>query len=128
MDPDDIDLLTLPPMEQEVDDLLPFAVYDGHPPGAKIMLRLIAYDIAEPKRWRHVCEMCEDHGLRVQYSLFECWLEEDHFTQFWENLQKLIDPTEDRLVAYTLDTVATRKRRTAGETMHCTEKASWYVF
>lgn len=43
------------------------------------MLHLIAYDIAEPKRVRRIAEICEDYGTRVQYSLFECWLEEDDF-------------------------------------------------
>ena len=91
------------------------------------MLRIIAYDITEPKRWRRIVETCEDHGVRVQYSLFECWLEEDAFTALWAKLEQLIDPQEDRLVAYTLDAAATRKRRTAGDTMQCTAKANWYV-
>lgn len=91
------------------------------------MLPLIAYDIAETKRWRRICETCEDYGVRIQYSLFECWLEDAVFLDLWARLQQLIDPEEDRLVAYTLDAAAARKRRTAGDTMHCTEKANWYV-
>ncbi|MGQ0842081.1 CRISPR-associated endonuclease Cas2 [Actinokineospora sp.] len=33
---------------------------------------LIAYDIADPKRLRRVCILMEDHGQRLQYSVFLC--------------------------------------------------------
>jgi CRISPR-associated endonuclease Cas2 len=72
-------------------------------------------------------ETCEDYGVRVQFSLFECWLEDDAYQALWEKLQSLIDAKEDRLVAYSLDAAAVRKRAMAGETMRCTEKVQWYV-
>ena len=31
---------------------------------------LLAYDIADPKRLRRVCSLMEDHGERLQYSVF----------------------------------------------------------
>ncbi|KZS61459.1 CRISPR-associated endonuclease Cas2 [Mycobacterium ostraviense] len=33
---------------------------------------LMAYDIADPKRLRRVCTLMEDHGERLQYSVFLC--------------------------------------------------------
>lgn len=33
---------------------------------------LMAYDIADPKRLRRVCSLMEDHGERLQYSVFLC--------------------------------------------------------
>lgn len=33
---------------------------------------LMAYDIADPKRLRRVCNLMEDHGERLQYSVFLC--------------------------------------------------------
>ena len=127
MTPDDIDHATLPPPLATLDDLFPVLPYPCHPPGQDLMLRLIAYDIAAPKRWRRICDACADHGVRVQYSLFECWLEDSAFKELWSKLEKIIDPDEDRLVAYTLDATAVRKRQTAGDTMKCTEKANYYV-
>jgi CRISPR-associated protein Cas2 len=107
------------------DDLFPFSPH-AKPPGAAFMLRLIAYDIADPKRLRHIAEICEDYGTRVQYSLFECWLEDDQFHALWARLQGAIEAGEDRLVAYELDATAARKRITAGATMRCTEKEQFY--
>jgi CRISPR-associated protein Cas2 len=33
---------------------------------------LVAYDIADPVRLRRVCGVMEDHGERLQYSVFLC--------------------------------------------------------
>lgn len=123
----DLDNCTLPPRTDILDDLLPLLPRSTHPPGSLIMLRLIAYDIACPKRWRHICETCEDYGVRIQLSLFECWLEDAAYQALWIKLQGLIDAKEDRLVAYTLDAAAVRKRVTAGDTMQCTQKVQCYV-
>jgi CRISPR-associated protein Cas2 len=108
------------------DDLLP-AQPHTHPPGAEEMLRLIAYDIAHPRRLKRVAEVCLDFGVRVQKSVFECWLDDDRFEQLWERLQDKINLEEDQILAYTLDAGAARRRRTAGGKCTVTEKRSHYV-
>lgn len=65
--------------------------------------------------------------MRVQFSLFECWLDEREFQQLWTRLQAAIDPADDRLVAYTLDAVDARRRLAAGQTMLATERATCYI-
>ena len=91
------------------------------------MLRVIAYDIACPRRLRRAAEVCLDYGVRVQKSVFECWLDEDRFEQFWNRLQQAIKAEEDQVVAYTLDAGAARRRRTAGNMAIVSEKRSHYV-
>ena len=91
------------------------------------MLRLIAYDIACPRRLNRIAEVCLDHGVRVQKSVFECWLDEDRFEDLWERLQRTIKPQEDQILAYTLDAGAARHRRIAGRKAVITEKRSHYV-
>lgn len=107
-------------------DAFPAVPYTTKPPGPREMLYLVAYDICEPKRLQRVAGVCEDHGVRVQYSLFECRLEADEFQRFWQALLKEIDPSEDRLVAYPLDSRCSRETRTAG-TMVCSEKMVCYL-
>ncbi|MBM3855222.1 MAG: CRISPR-associated endonuclease Cas2, partial [Verrucomicrobia bacterium] len=51
------------------------------------MLTLIAYDVTDAKRLHKVAKVCEDWGVRVQYSVFECRLEADTFDRFWEELR-----------------------------------------
>lgn len=107
------------------DDLLPLVPHD-HPPADDFMLRLIAYDIADDARRNRLAGLCEDYGVRVQYSLFECWLEDADFESLWGRLNAVIDPAEDRLVAYALDGNSAPRRRAAGETMVLTHRTTCY--
>ena len=100
--------------------------YEKSPPGEKQMLTLLAYDVADQKRLARVAKVCEDHGVRVQYSVFECRLEEDEFTDFWLKLLEVIDEKEDRLVAYKIDARSAKETLTAG-TMVCSEKCVCYL-
>lgn len=108
------------------DDLFPFVPH-LNPPGSLFMLRVIAYDITEPKRWQRIVTLCQDFGVRVQYSLFECWLEDAEFERLWAGLQAEINPATDRLIAYHLDAAAVRRRQGAGQTMILSEKVTCYV-
>lgn len=92
------------------------------------MLRVIAYDIASAKRLRRVAELCLDYGVRVQKSVFECWLDEERFEELWRKLAELVRANEDRIVAYTLDSLSARQRRTAGVKMESTEQRSFYLY
>ncbi len=76
--------------------LAPRVAYAGHPPGPTEMLTLVAYDISHPKRLTRVAGVCEDFGVRVQYSLFECRLEPRESERFWQRLLREIDPRETR--------------------------------
>jgi CRISPR-associated protein Cas2 len=100
--------------------------YQRSAPGEKQMLTLVGYDITEPKRLSRVARVCEDYGIRVQYSLFECRLEETEFEDFWLKLLEEIDEKEDRLVAYKIDAKSAKQTLTAG-TMVCSEKVVCYV-
>jgi CRISPR-associated protein Cas2 len=64
------------------------------------MLRLVAYDIRNPGRLRKVARICEDFGIRVEYSVFECDLSEELFELLWNRLADNVDPDEDCVLAY----------------------------
>ena len=100
--------------------------YEKSPPGAGEMLTVVAYDITDPKRLARVAKVCEDYGVRVQYSIFECRLDEDEFTDVWLKLLEEIDDDEDRMVAYKIDARCAKETLTAG-TMVCSEKAVCYL-
>lgn len=107
-------------------DAFPLVPYEKSPPGVTEMLSLVAYDIADHKRLARVARICEDFGVRVQYSIFECRLDDDEFTDFWLQLLEEIDEAEDRLVAYKIDSRSARETLTAG-TMVCSEKVMCYL-
>ncbi len=78
------------------------------------MLRLVAYDIAAPKRLRLVAKTCQDYGVRVEKSVFECDLDEANFASLWRELNELIDPEEDTVVAYQICRACVRETQSAG--------------
>ena len=104
----------------------PLVPYEKGPPGETEMLSLVAYDIADHKRLARVARVCEDFGVRVQYSIFECRLEEPEFDDFWLQLLEIINEQEDRLVAYKIDARCAKETLTAG-TMVCSEKVVCYL-
>lgn len=61
---------------------------------------LVAYDIADPKRWRRVYASVGEYGYRVQYSLF--WLPSDRATglALARHLETVIDPGADDVRLY----------------------------
>lgn len=120
--PDEIPVATL-----WFDEAFPILPYKNNKtPGSKEMLIILGYDISDRKRLAQVAQTCENFGTRVQYSLFECRLDERSFDILWSALQQIIDPDEDRIVAYRLDARSATNTLTAG-TMVCTEKAICYI-
>jgi CRISPR-associated protein Cas2 len=90
------------------------------------MLTLVAYDIANPKRLHRVAKVCEDWGMRIQYSVFECRLEADAFDRFWSELIAVVDPKTDKLTAFKICTKCARDIRSHGVQEHY-EKVVAYV-
>ena len=99
----------------------------GHRCGAHQMLIVVAYDITDQHRLPRIAEICEDYGVRVQYSVFECRLEADKFDRFWNDLLATIDSSTDRLVAYRVCVACARQIRSAGTQTH-QERVVAYVF
>lgn len=72
------------------------------------MLVLVCYDVATAssagaRRLRIIADICEDHGIRVQYSVFECRLTPTAWVLFRADLLREFEPTEDSLRFYFLD-------------------------
>jgi CRISPR-associated protein Cas2 len=72
-----------------------------------MMLVVVAYDVntesaAGRRRLRRVARICEDHGQRVQFSVFECWLDWAQWIKFRAGLVKEIEISSDSLRFYTL--------------------------
>lgn len=71
------------------------------------MMVLITYDVAVEteggkKRLRRVARICEDHGQRVQYSVFECDLDPALWARMRSRLIEAIDTDHDSLRFYFL--------------------------
>ena len=63
---------------------------------------LICYDISDEKRLSKIAKVMEGFGVRVLYSVFECWISSKDFERMKLKVEKLMDPEEDKVRYYKL--------------------------
>jgi CRISPR-associated protein Cas2 len=63
---------------------------------------LVSYDISDPKRLRQVARSLEGFGVRLQYSVFECPLDDLRLAKLKAELQSLLDHAEDQVLFVSL--------------------------
>ena len=78
------------------------------------MLILITYDVstvekAGQRRLRRVARACEDYGVRVQKSVFECQVGQTEWATLRNRLLSEIDLQQDSLRFYYLDEKALQR-------------------
>ena len=78
------------------------------------MLILVSYDVstitqAGKTRLRRIAKACQNWGIRVQNSVFECNLNPAQWIQLKAELERIFDPETDSLSYYNLgDNYSTR--------------------
>jgi CRISPR-associated protein Cas2 len=92
------------------------------------MLILITYDVstvqkAGQRRLRRVAQACEDYGVRVQKSVFECQVGQTEWVSLRDRLLREIKAEEDSLRFYFLDEKAVQRieHHGAGKPLDLTE-------
>lgn len=78
------------------------------------MLVLVAYDVNTQtpegrRRLRRIARQCENYGIRVQKSVFECVVREQDWVLLRAGLLKEYDDEKDSLRFYFLDEDVRRK-------------------
>ena len=63
---------------------------------------LVSYDICEPRRLRRVARTLEGFGVRLQYSVFECPLDDLRLARLKAALQPLLKHDEDQVLFVSL--------------------------
>ena len=71
------------------------------------MLVLVTYDISTEssfgqKRLRKVAKLCQNYGIRVQNSVFECQIDSAELVKLRHSLELVIDKEYDSLRFYNL--------------------------
>lgn len=69
------------------------------------MMVLVSYDVSTldrvgARRLRRVAKICQNHGQRVQYSVFECIVDPAQWTGLRQQLLDVIDRDQDSLRFY----------------------------
>ncbi len=82
--------------------------------GVDVVLILITYDVstvekAGQRRLRRVAQACEDYGVRVQKSVFECQVGQTEWVSLRDRLLREIKADQDSLRFYFLDEKAVQR-------------------
>lgn len=65
-------------------------------------LFVIAYDTPDDRRRRRLARLLEGYGVRVQDSVFECWLDGRQRADLVRRLRRELDEAVDKVRIYTL--------------------------
>ncbi len=63
---------------------------------------LVSYDVCHPKRLRRVARTLEGFGARLQYSVFECPLDDIRLAKLKAELHGLVNHEEDQVLFVSL--------------------------
>lgn len=80
-----------------------------------MLFYVIVYDIPCDKRRKNISDILEGYGQRVQYSVFECLLNQSKYTELKKRLRKQIDSAEDSIRFYPLSKHTFNQIETWGE-------------
>ncbi len=78
-------------------------------------MQIVMYDIASERRLYRVERICEDYGIRIQQSVFECDLSSADFADLWQKLTDAIDEASDRVTCYPVCAACLKRKCSLGE-------------
>lgn len=87
---------------------------------------LVAYDISNNKRRARLHKLLENYGTPVQYSVFECIINEKDLKKMGHQIRKLLRPRLDHVRIYTLCGTCQKKIKVIGR-HEITEQKPLYV-
>ena len=79
------------------------------------MLLVVTYDVSDDRRRNRLAKKLEDYGLRVQYSVFECLLDDERAGEMVEKLKEFLsEDDEDSLRVYAICEACRKRARIHG--------------
>jgi CRISPR-associated protein Cas2 len=90
-------------------------------------LWLVCYDVRNEKRLRRTANIMERYGVRVQKSVFECWLTENALDDLRNDIAEVLDPNMDSVRMYTLCEVCQQMCEQHGKTTIQRAQTSYIV-
>lgn len=78
-------------------------------------LYVISYDISDDKERRKISEIISDFGVRVQYSVFECYLKREQIEKLIEQIKnEFTESGDDSILIYKLCEKCKNKKENYG--------------
>lgn len=75
---------------------------------------IIAYDISSNKRRRKIYKLLKNHGIRLNYSVFECFITKKELKEIKEKIKEIISKKNDSVLFYSICSDCITKREHIG--------------
>lgn len=72
---------------------------------------LVAYDVRDPRRLKKVAKHLKGYGVRIQFSIFRCRMNDRERERLGWELKRLMEPEDRLLVIGLCDRCSDRVRR-----------------
>lgn len=79
-----------------------------------MLFYVVAYDISDDKRRQKIADLLEGYGQRVQYSVFECFLNASKYKELTVKVRKIVKIPEDSVRFYPLSRQSLSQIETLG--------------
>lgn len=90
------------------------------------MLVIVVYDIPDNKRRTKLSNFLEGYGRRIQYSVFECFLNLNEMQQLYKAIKKKVNTEKDNVRFYWIAPEAVSRTLTIGSELP-KQPSSYYV-
>ncbi len=78
-------------------------------------LVVVSYDIADDRQRQRLSKVLCSYGQRVQYSVFECWLDEGELAELRRRLARYVRGVGDSVRIYRLCGLCVERVETIGD-------------
>lgn len=65
-----------------------------------VLFYIVSYDISSNKLRRKIAKELENYGVRVQYSVFECDLDNDRYQEMYQKLIRLMNDIKEGSIRF----------------------------
>lgn len=79
------------------------------------MFVVVTYDITDDRRRLQVSDELQNFGARVNFSVFECYVEPESLSELKKRLVEKIEPSEDNVRYYILCDACLKKVEVQGK-------------
>jgi len=88
---------------------------------------LVSYDIRDPKRLRRVAKKMEGYGIRIQFSVFRCRLNERKVERLKWELEKIMKEDDDLLIISLCSNCAEKVHKRSGNDEWITKPVTFEI-
>lgn len=88
---------------------------------------VVSFDVACDRRRDRLCRLLQTHGLRVQFSVFECLVRHSDWARFCSDVAACVSADHDRVTMYPLCATCRPRVESWGQPLGRLPEDGWFI-